>query len=186
VILAQCKAVQGMPDEIGQDVRVAFAKVSPRVAAALEALWRRQPDGSGIEDAAKDLKIHRTTLLRWFHDDLGMSPKQALQQLRLARALRMMKETDEPLATVAMQSGYGTFQAMVRHFRQVFRTTPAQIRTQLVSGRALAAGVKVSRRALAPGPCATDIGTTERVKKHPARLPPTAVLTDPRPLIPET
>jgi transcriptional regulator GlxA family with amidase domain len=160
-----------MPDEIGQDVRTAFKRVSARVAAALEALWRRLPEGSRIEDAAKDLKIHRTTLLRWFHDDLGMSPKQALQQLRLARALRMMKKTDEPLAMVAMQSGYGTFQAMVRHFRQVFRTTPAQIRAQLVSGRALA-----------PGPCATDIGATERVKKHPAPLSPAIALTDHQPL----
>ena len=149
MILAQCKGVQGMPDEIKQDVEGAFAMVSPRVAAALEALWRRQPEGAGIEDAAKDLMIHRTTLLRWFQEDLGMSPKQALQQLRLARALRTMKETDEALATVAMQSGYTSFQAMARHFRQALHATPAQIRARSVTRRAGLRGAVVP----APGEC---------------------------------
>jgi len=180
VILANLNEVQAMPQEIELDAQAAFENISPRVASALEAVWRRQPEGSRIEDAAKDLKIHRTTLLRWFQDDLGMSPKQALQRLRLVRAQRLMQETDEALATVAMRSGYSSFQAMVRHFRQVFRATPAQIRARFVSRRA---DHPPGRTVPASGSATPNAPTIDhRVKKFPAPLPPTHALTDHRPL----
>jgi len=58
-----------------------------------------------IETLAVELKVHRTTLYRIFVRSYGVSPIQYLMRIRLGRALERLKESAEPVATIAQECG---------------------------------------------------------------------------------
>jgi transcriptional regulator GlxA family with amidase domain len=70
--------------------------------------WARDRLGSGfsLEAAAADLATSRRTLLRRMRQALGKSPLAYFQELRVERAVHLLRTTDEGLDAIAAQVGY--------------------------------------------------------------------------------
>ena len=59
-----------------------------------------------VKTAAVELGVDRSYLSRAFREAYGIPPKEYLRRLRIGRALSLLRDTDMPIAAVAMQAGF--------------------------------------------------------------------------------
>lgn len=82
----------------------------------------------GVMEIAKELKIHRTTLFRLFHQQFGLNPSRYLQNLRMQKALSMLRESAEPVQEVARSCGFSDASYFSRSVRQATGMSPRDFR----------------------------------------------------------
>jgi AraC-like DNA-binding protein len=82
----------------------------------------------GVEQIAIILKVDRSTLSRRFHKEVGVTVIQYLISLRIQNAMTLLRQSELPVAAVAMRCGYSD----PGYFRRIFRTrtglTPSEFR----------------------------------------------------------
>jgi len=103
---------------------------SALVADALHRLTLGMPHKAGIDTVARDLGVSRKTLYARFMAELGESPRQAHQRLRLERAGRFLASRDWPIADVAHACGYASVKAFTTAFRRHHGCTPRNWRLE--------------------------------------------------------
>lgn len=74
------------------------------------------------------LKVHRTTLTRFFTQHMKMSPGEYLTQFRLQRAMTLLEEGDLSIAEVAMRVGIPDPSHFCRFIKRATGRTPGKIR----------------------------------------------------------
>jgi AraC-like DNA-binding protein len=89
-----------------------------------ELLDERVISGLRLGDAATDLGVTSTHLVRAFGAEYGIAPHRYLTGRRLDRARRMLLAGDPP-ADVAVAVGFHDQAHLTRHFRRLLGTTPA-------------------------------------------------------------
>lgn len=65
---------------------------------------------------------------RIFHSVVGESVKEHVRRLRLERAARSLKMTDEAVTNIAFQAGYETHESFSRAFKTMFGRSPSSYR----------------------------------------------------------
>lgn len=71
----------------------------------------------------------------WFKSRFGIPPKRYLMSRRVNRAMRLLRETQQPLKSIANEMGYADLPAFYHDFQRFTRTTPARYRSKhTVSG----------------------------------------------------
>ncbi|MFJ8658505.1 AraC family transcriptional regulator [Streptomyces sp. NPDC093795] len=100
----------------------------PVTAAALRAL-HSDPAAPWTNDRlAAEAGVSRPTLARRFTALVGRPPMAYVTWWRLTRAAALLRDTPDPLATVARRVGYSSPYALSHAFRREFGTTPGQYR----------------------------------------------------------
>lgn len=100
----------------------------PVAAAALRAL-HSDPAAPWTNDRlAAEAGVSRPTLARRFTALVGRPPMAYLTWWRLTLAARLLRDTPDPLATIARLVGYGTPYAFSHAFNREFGTTPGRYR----------------------------------------------------------
>jgi AraC-like DNA-binding protein len=84
----------------------------------------------GVEQLAHELGVDRTTLFRQFRQAYGYSPRDYLQRTRLARAMELLRNSEEPVKRIAPQCGFHDPQYFSRAFRKAFGVSPGVWREQ--------------------------------------------------------
>jgi transcriptional regulator GlxA family with amidase domain len=79
---------------------------------------------------------------RVFQRELGVSPGQYVESVRVEAAKARLQRSDEPLPTVARASGFGSDETMRRAFWRELSTTPAAYRERFRSTGAGAVGLQ--------------------------------------------
>lgn len=69
------------------------------------------------------------TFARIYAAKVGRTPAKTVELMRLEAVCRVLEETDLPLKTIAVQSGYGSEQKLRRAFQRQFGTNPATHRS---------------------------------------------------------
>ncbi len=82
-----------------------------------------------INALAERLEIDRTTLRRLFRRKIDMAPSDYLAQLRLQKAISLLKQTRCTLAKIAELSGYGDVNYFCRIIKRNTGRTPGEIRS---------------------------------------------------------
>ncbi|MEU9112384.1 AraC family transcriptional regulator [Streptomyces sp. NPDC048483] len=104
-------------------------------AAALRAL-HSAPSAPWTNDRlAAEAGVSRPTLARRFTTLVGRPPMAYLTWWRLTLAATLLRDTPDPLATIARRVGYGTPYALSHAFSREFGTTPGRYRAE-TAGRA--------------------------------------------------
>lgn len=85
-----------------------------------------------IAKVARTLQIGRRQLERRFHRDIGLTPSDYRQQLRMERSHWLLEHTDLQVAEIALECGFQSSTHFGRVIRRVFACTPLQLRA---SGR---------------------------------------------------
>ncbi|MER5642245.1 AraC family transcriptional regulator [Kitasatospora sp. NPDC002227] len=100
----------------------------PVTAAALRALHSEPAAPWSNDRLAAEVGVSRSTLARRFTALVGRPPMGYLTWWRLTFAATLLRDTQDSLATIARQVGYGTPYAFSHAFDREFGTTPGRYR----------------------------------------------------------
>ncbi|MFO0890335.1 MAG: substrate-binding domain-containing protein [Isosphaeraceae bacterium] len=108
-----------------------LALEDPEVAAAIRFLHDHAAESIGVGDLVAHLMISRRSLEIRFRKATGRTIHEELLRVRLERAMRLLRETDLPIARVAAGSGFSRPSYLAQVFRQNLGVTPARYRSQI-------------------------------------------------------
>ncbi|MGW8783418.1 AraC family transcriptional regulator [Streptomyces sp. NPDC055796] len=100
----------------------------PVAAAALRALHSDPAAPWTNERLAAEAGVSRPTLARRFTALVGRPPMAYLTWWRLTHAATLLRDTPDPLGSIARRVGYGTPYAFSHAFSREFGTTPGRYR----------------------------------------------------------
>lgn len=100
----------------------------PVASAALRALHSDPASPWTNERLAAEAGVSRPTLARRFTALVGRPPMAYLTWWRLTYAATLLRDTRDPLASIARRVGYGTPYAFSHAFNREFGTTPGRYR----------------------------------------------------------
>jgi len=83
-----------------------------------------------LADLAELVGMSQFHFGRLFKQSLGLSPYQYLLQQRVERAKQLLKQTDQPIAAIALECGFNSHSHLGRKFRQLTGMTPKAYRAQ--------------------------------------------------------
>lgn len=106
----------------------------PDVARALAYLHAHAADRITVGEMVKDLNLPRRTVQRKFQDLLGRTPLQELYRRRVEIASHALAQTEEPVYTIAVESGFTDAESMAAYFKKALGLTPSAYREK-VRGR---------------------------------------------------
>ncbi|WP_447529163.1 GlxA family transcriptional regulator [Vreelandella sp. TE19] len=99
-----------------------------RLVEAVALMERHLEEPLTLGEIARQSGVSARQLQRLFEDQLGASPRQWYQNLRLARAERLLIETDMGVLAIAVACGFGSSSSFARAFRARFGHSPIQAR----------------------------------------------------------
>lgn len=99
-----------------------------RLGNVIGALERDYTRPWRIAEMAKLAGMSRSTFLRSFNVAIGQSPARFLVERRLAAAERMLREADEKITTIALETGFSDSNYFARQFRARFGVSPSSYR----------------------------------------------------------
>lgn len=108
----------------------------PLLAQAWRYLQDHALEGIGVDTIASEVGVSRRTLERRFAEAFGISPLRKLNQIRLERALWLLRHSDLTIKDVARACGF-SFEAGTSHFARFIRRG-AGLRPQDLRAAALA------------------------------------------------
>lgn len=95
---------------------------------AVAVLTKRLIDPPGAVELAHQVGTNQQRLTRIFREQVGMSPYEYLQEMRLERGRGLLRETDLQIQLIAARVGYSNAGDFTRAFRRHFGVTPRQYR----------------------------------------------------------
>lgn len=105
----------------------------PLVRRALLLMQQNMGSPVAIHSIAETLGTNVRRLTRGFQAQLAMSPAQTYRQIRLERALWLIEHTIKSMSEIAYECGFADASHFSRVFREVFDTSPSDLRTDLRS-----------------------------------------------------
>lgn len=107
---------------------VVGALTDPRISRSL-ALMHRAPEAEWtIEKIAGEIGMSRSRFAELFNAMMGCAPMSYLAELRLQKAMSLLKRSPEPVQRVAAIVGYRSPAAFARAFAERYGLTPSQVR----------------------------------------------------------
>lgn len=104
----------------------------PVVTGALLFIREEFGHGIGVAEVAKALDVSQRSLEVKFKQTLGRSPLADLRLVRNANAKRLLANSDQSIAEIAEQCGYGSQQSFSTTFRRQEEMTPIEYRNQFL------------------------------------------------------
>ncbi|WP_447553326.1 GlxA family transcriptional regulator [Vreelandella sp. EE22] len=101
-----------------------------RLVEAVALMERHLEEPLALTDVARRSGVSPRQLQRLFEQELGASPRQWYQALRLQRANRLLTETDMGVLAIGVACGFGSSSSFARAFRAQFGYSPIQARRQ--------------------------------------------------------
>ncbi len=99
-----------------------------RLGKALEQMARRHGGQFRLSSLAKLCGMSQTHFRRLFQQTLGKSPREYLQQLRIATAMAELDRSARPVSEIALSCGYSTISSFNRQFKESAGVSPRQWR----------------------------------------------------------
>ncbi len=115
---------------ISKDVRLPIPtkEIPSGVAAALRQLETNYAEPLTPADLARVAELSAARFARLTKRIYGVSPLQLIVKTRIAAASRLLRETEKPVAEIALECGFYDHSAFTRAFRAVTSVTPTQFR----------------------------------------------------------
>lgn len=98
------------------------------VARALKLIGQGALDTGTVGDLAARLGVGTRHLSRLFAEQVGASPLQTAQTLRIGRAKQLLDETALPMTDIAVQAGFGSVRRFNAAFSGLYGRPPSAIR----------------------------------------------------------
>ncbi|NQT12155.1 MAG: DNA-binding transcriptional regulator, partial [Planctomycetes bacterium] len=100
----------------------------PDLARAAAFIRSHATDRIQVRDVLREVPVSRRWLERRFREVLGRGPAAEIRRVRLARAKRLLAETEMPVPEVARLAGFGSREYLAAVFKSEFNLSPRQYR----------------------------------------------------------
>ena len=135
------------------ELNILFRRISFAPLPFLKHPWRNQSEKSGIasphvrhvvtmvrhvlenleqplknEHVTKSTGLHTNYALSLFSRTMQLPLKQFIIRMRLLKARGLLLESDTAIATIAVESGFGSASQFYAHFNAAYGTSPQQLR----------------------------------------------------------
>lgn len=98
---------------------------------AIERLRSDDDTDVSLAALASDAGVSRFHFCRAFKESTGLSPHAWLRQHRLEQAMKMLRDTDDPVVSIAAALGYSSQTAFAAAFRKLTGETPSDWRRRM-------------------------------------------------------
>ncbi|MCV9386420.1 helix-turn-helix domain-containing protein [Reichenbachiella ulvae] len=88
---------------------------------------RMSDDQFGVSELAEEMNMSRSNLLRKVKKSTGQSASQYIRQVRLERAMELLRAGDLNVSEVAFQVGFGSSSYFIRCFKEQFGYSPGEV-----------------------------------------------------------
>lgn len=107
--------------------------IGPTLGRVIDYMRANLEQPLGLDDIAEAAGRSPSQVVRQFRASLGIPPHQYLLVLRVKHAQDMLRNTNLPVAEVALASGFSHQEHLTRVFRRLCGTTPAAYRRSVRS-----------------------------------------------------
>lgn len=107
-----------------------FAVDDPTVAAALAFISANSHRRIGPDDVARAVGTETRTLQNYFRKSIQRPIATEIRRVRIERVKRELAQSDQRLAVIARNAGFGTIQRLHEVFRRELGTSPGEYRKQ--------------------------------------------------------
>jgi AraC-like DNA-binding protein len=116
---------------ISRDVRapIGTREIPVDFAAALDQLENHLGERITPSALARRAKLAQPRFARLMKRFFGLTPSQFIEKTRVAAASRLLRETEQSVADIALACGFYAHSALTRTFRALTGVTPTQFRT---------------------------------------------------------
>ena len=102
--------------------------VTTRTRLCLQYIQEHYAEEVTLEQLAHSASISKSECLRCFRETLQTTPYRYLMDYRLSVAAKKLRETDEPVSTIAESCGFNQQSHFGKCFREKMGCTPLQYR----------------------------------------------------------
>ncbi|MFN8094028.1 MAG: helix-turn-helix transcriptional regulator [Vicinamibacteria bacterium] len=145
-----------------------------RLRVLLEHIREHHAERLSVEDAARLAGMRPSQMRKTFRRVTGMSLLQYLNQARLSRAARLLRETELTVAAVAMEVGFVDQSYFDRRFRREFGQTPSAFRAREAVGASAPADGAVPEEVTSPSGPGRSLIRARAARGPAARTRPSA------------
>lgn len=110
----------GMPED------VYYMRGSRQIRPALEYMRSRYAESLKIKEIADACHLSESHFRRLFRGQIGMSPMEYLNLVRIREACRQIREDRFTIEEIAERVGYGDMSTFYRNFRKITEKSPFQ------------------------------------------------------------
>ncbi|MBX3111350.1 MAG: helix-turn-helix domain-containing protein [Fimbriimonadaceae bacterium] len=103
-------------------------KSDPRVETVKSLVAGSLTQANRVTDLARAVNISPSRLTQLFHQEMGMTPQDYVERERLARAARLLLQSDMTLAEVAQNTGFANEFYFSRRFKLYHGVSPGRFR----------------------------------------------------------
>ncbi|KDB09690.1 Helix-turn-helix, AraC domain-containing protein [Burkholderia sp. lig30] len=101
-----------------------------KVNASAQWLEQNCEKAISVSDAARVAAMSERNFLRFFKQEIGVTPSEFLLQVRLERTLQLLTETDLAIDTIAKRCGWLNGDRLAKIFRKRMAGTPSEYRAR--------------------------------------------------------
>ncbi len=101
---------------------------SPSIRTAAQRLRAQSVNRISVVDVAQAVAMSERNFLRRFKNEIGVTPTEFVQHVRLERACHMLVHTMLPADKVARRTGFGSGERLAKLFRQRLLMSPTEFR----------------------------------------------------------
>jgi AraC family transcriptional regulator, glycine betaine-responsive activator len=109
---------------------------SPKLAEAVRLMEAAIENPLDMRQISTRVGLSPRQVERLFREQLGMPPKTFYIKLRLVRARSLLRQTVDPILSIALECGFGSTSHLYHAYKRVFGMAPTQERHQAAPRRA--------------------------------------------------
>lgn len=120
-----CEVLAGL---LPESSAAAGAAPSGWIRECMEFMDLHATEGISVQQVASFAGVHRSYFTSAFTSQVGVAPQKYLQNIRMAKAKRLLLETDATVTEIALSLGYPNLYTFTRAFKSYYHSPPLLVR----------------------------------------------------------
>lgn len=106
-----------------------------RLRRILTYITKHYMENVTLKSLSRTAQISEAECSRFFHDMMGMTPFEYLNQYRIEKSCEMLPDSEKSIGEIALECGFNSFSYFSKRFKEIMYMTPKEYRKKIRSAR---------------------------------------------------